>query len=77
MVDIETFKNSLGDMSKHLSEREIEKLLQLQYRLANVLFDLWQLKGKGGVVSGAVVVTHEKNGQCVSAFGFGFIYAYA
>ena len=77
MIPIQAFKKSLRDIGEHLTDKELENLLQFDYQLANTFFDLWKPKGKRGIVSGNVIVTHEKNGKCVAAFGFGFIYTYA
>lgn len=57
MLSLDTFKNTLGEKGKSLTDSEAEKLMLTQYKLANVLFDVWKRKTK--------IVVHEKNGNCI------------
>jgi len=69
MLSLELFKKSLGKRGELLTEVEIKQLYDLQYKLADLLFDAWIMKSK----TVTKVVSHNKNGNCVSVF----IYPYA
>ncbi len=76
MITVQEHQKSLSAKGIHLSEQETSKLLDLQYKLANILFDLWVKQTKPDVVVGSVMVVHKENGNCV--FGsYTFVYAYA
>jgi hypothetical protein len=41
MIDLEKFKESLGDIKNKLSEEEILKLRENQDQMAEIFFDSW------------------------------------
>ncbi len=41
MVTLEDFKKTLGKTAKTLTEEEIINLMELQAKLARVVFDMW------------------------------------
>ncbi len=75
MISVETFKKVLGKKSVGLSDTDIEKVMALQYKLANTLFDLWVKKSKITSID-TIVVTHKKDGNCVVIFDIGIMYAH-
>ena len=42
MISIEKYKKILGPEAQNLTDKEIEQIRDAQYKLANVLFDMWQ-----------------------------------
>ena len=47
MLSLSEFKKALGPVADQLSEDEITKLRDLQYRLADVIFDRWLREQSG------------------------------
>jgi len=41
MIPLSKFKEKLGESANNLSDCEIEKVRDLQYQFADVLFDMW------------------------------------
>ena len=41
MISIEKYKKILGSEAQNLSDEEIEQIRDAQYKLADVLFDMW------------------------------------
>ena len=41
MISIEKFKKILGPKAQNLSDEEIEQIRDAQYRLSDILFDMW------------------------------------
>ena len=41
MVSLEAYKRALGSRAAGMSEEQIKNLMDLQARLARVLFDMW------------------------------------
>lgn len=41
MINLNKFKDLLGEEGKNLSEEEIELLKEAQYKLSKVVFDKW------------------------------------
>ena len=76
MLTIQTFKKSLGKMGERLTDKEVEKLFQLQSQFANTLFDLWQSKSRVDIAVQAKITVHKKNGDAIM-LDFGFAYSYA
>ena len=67
MIDLGKFRKSLGSAGKNLSNQKLESLLQLQYKLANTLFDFWSKKDyqiihKETTLKSTVII-HKKNGD--------------
>jgi len=64
MLSLQTFKKSLGATGKQFTEVETQELLDFQYRLANVLFDIWHQKTRTEV-EGGVIMVNKKNGNWI------------
>lgn len=41
MISIEKYKKILGPEAQNLTDKEIEQIRDAQYKLADVLFDMW------------------------------------
>ena len=41
MISIEKYKKILGPEAQNLTDKEIEQIRDAQYKLAEVLFDMW------------------------------------
>lgn len=82
MITVEEHQKTLSAKGINLPNDEVQKLLDLQYKFANIFFDFWVMKTKpNAVVVGAVavhqkVVVHTKNGNFV-AESYTFAYAYS
>ena len=76
MINIETYKKSLGDAGKFLPDEEVKKMMELQYKLANAFFDLLVLKDEKKVVATLRVVVHKKDGNVVYLSSFIFFHSY-
>lgn len=74
MLTLQVFKKSLGKRGELLTEAEIKQLFELQYKLADILFDAWVLKHKEITTK---VVHHSQNGNCVTVWIFNPQYALA
>ncbi len=42
MISISKFKELLGQEGFTMADQEVEDLLEVQYYLANITFDIWQ-----------------------------------
>ena len=42
MISIEKYKKILGKEAQNLTDEEIEQIRDAQYKLADILFDMWQ-----------------------------------
>lgn len=86
MITVEEHQKTLSAKGINLPDGEVQKLLDLQYKLANIFFDFWVKKTKPStVVTETIavhkkVVVHEKNGNCVSVeverYTFAYVYSY-
>lgn len=72
MIEIEDFKKALGEKAEHMSLQDIEKLKNWQYKLANVLFDVWNKNEKKQKI-GTIVIVHKENGHLINCWDFGEI----
>lgn len=72
MIDITTFKKSLGKKAEELADTDIEKIMEMQYKLANVFFDLWVKNSKINKET-TVFVKYKKDGNFI--FMYGKVYA--
>jgi hypothetical protein len=83
MITVQEHKKTLEAKGIYLPDKEVEKLLAVQYKFANIFFDFWVKKTKPDtVVVGAVAVhkkvtVHTKNGNCVSVEVESYTFAYA
>lgn len=77
MITLDTFRQILGEKGKHLNDDEIEKLLQVQYKLANVFFDMWIDKTDPIIIKKETFIIHKKNGNCISVETYSSIKIYA
>lgn len=41
MISLSTYREKLGEKSLKMSDEELKKLRDLQYRLADIIIDLW------------------------------------
>jgi len=71
MITIQAFRKSLGKVGKNLSEQELANLLNFQYRLSNVLFDIWKDKHQSDIQIAAKVVVRTKDGHAASVEFYG------
>lgn len=62
MISLQTFKEALGKRGKDLTEIEVKQLFELQYKLADVLFDVWKSNAKKQETT--EVTTYSENGNC-------------
>ena len=46
MISIEKFKKLLGSEAQNLTDKEIEQIRNDQYKLADILFDMWRKNKK-------------------------------
>ncbi len=76
MITVEEHKKTLEAKGIYLTEENVGKLLTVQYKLANVFFDMWVKQTNPKVIMGAGIVVHKKNGNCISIQSFSFIYIY-
>jgi hypothetical protein len=72
MIDITTFKKSLGEIAKDLTDTDIKKLMDVEYKLANVFFDMFVKKSKIKE-NNTVFVKYKKDGNLI--FMYGKVYA--
>ena len=77
MITIEEHKRELEGKGFALSDQETEKLLNAQYQLANIFFEMWVKQTKQPMVISSTIVTRKKDGNCISVDIFSFIYIYA
>lgn len=77
MITIEEHKRELEKKGFYLSDQETEKLLDAQYQLANIFFEMWAKQTKQPTVISGTVITRKKNGNCISNEFFSFLYIYA
>ena len=77
IITIEEHKKTLETKGIHLTEENVGKLLTVQYKLANVFFDMWVKQTNPNVIIGAGIRVHKKNGNCISVESFSFVYIYA
>jgi hypothetical protein len=77
MISIAEHKKTLEAKGIHLTDENVGKLLTVQYKLANVFFDIWVKKTTPNVVMGVGVAIHKKNGNCIFVESFSFVYIYA
>ena len=47
MIPLSTYREKLGEKSAKMSDAELEKLRDLQYKLADIIIDMWIEKFKG------------------------------
>ncbi len=45
MLTLEEFKKELGDVAQNMTDKELEEVMKLHYRFADIFFDMW-LMGK-------------------------------
>jgi hypothetical protein len=78
MITVEEHQKTLSAKGINLPKAEVQKLLDVQYKLANVFFDLFFLKDKTKekVVVSGVVHTHKINGNVATVEIFAFSYSY-
>jgi len=51
MIDLEKFKEALGDLKNELTEEEILKLRENQDKMAEIIFSMWLAEINKKVVS--------------------------
>lgn len=76
MIKVEEHKRTLEAKGIYLTDESVGKLLTVQYKLANVFFDMWVKQTNPNVVIGTGIVIHKKNGNCISIQTFSFVYIY-
>ena len=78
MIEIEKFRKSMGKAATNLSNQQLEGLMNLQYKLANTLFDIWSRENRNTthtkIAVRADIKTHERNGNLSIELNFGFIF---
>lgn len=77
MITLETFKKTLGEKGKHLTEQEVIKLRDVYYGFAHIFFDMFALKGTQKIVSSTTIVAHKENGNACCSVTFGILYTYS
>ncbi len=73
MIDITSFRKSLGKKAEGLADTEVEKIMDMHYKLANVFFDLWVKNSKINNKETTVFVKYKKDGNLI--FMYGKVYA--
>ena len=70
MISLNIFKRALGKVGKELTDTQVKELMDLQYGLADILFDAWQKKNKDvpQSVDTPVVIKHTKNGNFATIY---------
>ena len=81
MITVEEHQKTLSAKGINLPDGEVQKLLDLQYKFANIFFDFWVRKVKPVVVMEESTVVHKRvtihkqNGNCVSVVSYTESYA--
>lgn len=44
MIDLDTFRELLGSTAEHFSDEEVERIREVEYGLADAIFDRWLRK---------------------------------
>ncbi len=79
MIELDTFKKSLGEKGQLLTEQQVIKLRDDEYTLGHIMFDLLVLQGKQKIVSSTTIVMHKENGNarvCIFYSRSYYFYAY-
>ena len=75
MIMVEEHKKTLEAKGIDLTNDNVEKLLTVQYKLANKFFDIWVKKTNLKIITGTKIVLHNKNGNVIfQCFSFAYIY---
>ena len=64
MISLQTFKKALGKRWQYISDDEVEQLRDLQYKYANILFDIWSHEHRKQK-STTEVIEYQKDGNCI------------
>ncbi len=79
MITVQEHKKALEAKGIHLSDQQVEVLLNVKYKLAHIFLADWNKKVKLNSVEYMKVVVHKENGNCVcvEVESVTFVYAYA
>ncbi|MCX6724328.1 MAG: hypothetical protein NT155_04160 [Candidatus Staskawiczbacteria bacterium] len=79
MINFETFKKSLREAGKNLSDDKLKILMDIQYKFANTVFDLWVNKANGvteTIKMETSIKIHKDNGNACTVEEFEFNFKY-
>lgn len=77
MITTEEYKSFLKAKGYDLPDENVKELLDKQYQLANIFFDMWVKKTKQPTIICGTILTRKKDGNCISVDTFSFLHIYA